>query len=42
MRLEMQSIHLLYIRRKLRAQLGYDPIRNIIGEGYVIRKGGRI
>ena len=34
-------VHMSSLRRKLKAQLGYDPICNIIGEGYVIREGGR-
>lgn len=33
-------VHMSSLRRKLKAQLGYDPISNIIGEGYVIREGG--
>lgn len=32
-------VHMSSLRRKLKAQLGYDPISNIIGEGYVIREG---
>lgn len=32
-------VHMSSLRRKLKAQLGYDPICNIIGEGYVIREG---
>jgi len=32
-------VHMSSLRRKLKAQLGYDPIDNIIGEGYVIRGG---
>lgn len=35
-------VHMSSLRRKLKAQLGYDPICNIIGEGYVIREGGAI
>ena len=35
-------VHMSSLRRKLKAQLGYDPICNIIGEGYVIREGGSI
>lgn len=31
-------VHLSSLRRKLRAELSYDPIENIIGEGYVIRE----
>lgn len=30
-------VHLSSLRRKLRAQMGHDPVTNIIGEGYVIR-----
>ena len=33
-------VHMSSLRRKLKAQLGYDLISNIIGEGYVIREGG--
>ncbi len=29
-------VHISALRKKLRAALGYDPIRNRIGEGYVI------
>ena len=29
-------VHLSSLRKKLRAALGYDPIRNRIGEGYVM------
>lgn len=32
-------VHMSSLRRKLKMQMGYDPIRNIIGEGYVIREG---
>ena len=28
-------VHISALRKKLRAALGYDPIRNRIGEGYV-------
>ena len=31
-------VHLSSVRRKLRTELSYDPIENIIGEGYVIRE----
>jgi len=29
-------VHISSLRKKLRAKLGYDPIRNRIGEGYLI------
>ena len=29
-------VHLSSLRKKLRAGLGYDPVRNRIGEGYLI------
>ena len=29
-------VHMSSLRKKLRAALGYDPIRNRIGEGYVM------
>lgn len=29
-------VHISALRKKLRAVLGYDPIRNRIGEGYEI------
>ena len=29
-------VHISALRKKLRAALGYDPIRNRIGEGYMI------
>lgn len=32
-------VHISALRKKLRAALGYDPIRNRIGEGYLM--GGR-
>ena len=32
-------VHISALRKKLRATLGYDPIRNRIGEGYLI--GGK-
>ena len=35
-------VHMSSLRRKLKALLGYDPICNIIGEGYVIREGGSV
>ena len=28
-------VHISALRKKLRAVLGYDPIRNRIGEGYL-------
>ena len=31
-------VHISSLRKKLRAALGYDPIRNRIGEGYVIEE----
>lgn len=31
-------VHMSSLRRKLKAQVGYDPVTNIIGEGYVIRE----
>lgn len=31
-------VHMSSIRRKLKSQIGADPIQNIIGEGYVIRE----
>ncbi len=34
-------VHLSSMRRKLHAELSYDPIENIIGEGYVMREGKR-
>ena len=33
-------VHISALRKKLRAVLGYDPIRNRIGEGYEI--GGEV
>ena len=33
-------VHISALRKKLRAALGYDPIRNRIGEGYEI--GGEV
>ncbi len=35
-------VHMSSLRRKLKTQLGYDLISNIIGEGYVIRDGGNV
>lgn len=35
-------VHMSSLRRKLKQQMGYDPICNIIGEGYVIREGGKV
>ena len=32
-------VHISALRKKLRAALGYDPIRNRIGEGYVMEEG---
>ena len=32
-------VHISALRKKLRAALGYDPIRNRIGEGYIIEEG---
>lgn len=29
-------VHISALRKKLRAALGHDPIRNRIGEGYVM------
>lgn len=34
-------VHISSLRRKLKSQLGYDPIQNVIGEGYVIREGSK-
>ena len=31
-------VHISALRKKLRAALGYDPIRNRIGEGYIIEE----
>lgn len=31
-------VHISSLRRKLRTALGYDPIRNVIGEGYQLRE----
>jgi DNA-binding response OmpR family regulator len=31
-------VHISALRKKLRAALGYDPIRNLIGEGYVMEE----
>lgn len=31
-------VHMSSMRRKLKSQVGYDPVTNIIGEGYVIRE----
>ena len=31
-------VHISSLRKKLRAALGYDPIRNRIGEGYVMEE----
>lgn len=35
-------VHMSSLRRKLKTQLGYDPVCNRIGEGYVIRDGGKV
>ena len=32
-------VHISALRKKLRAALGYDPVRNRIGEGYLIEEG---
>lgn len=32
-------VHISALRKKLRTALGYDPIRNRIGEGYVMEEG---
>ena len=32
-------VHISSLRKKLRSTLGYDPIRNRIGEGYVMEDG---
>lgn len=32
-------VHISALRKKLRAALGYDPVRNRIGEGYVMEEG---
>ena len=32
-------VHISALRKKLRAELGFDPIRNRIGEGYVMEEG---
>ena len=32
-------VHISSLRKKLRSALGYDPIRNRIGEGYVMEDG---
>lgn len=32
-------VHILSLRKKLRGALGHDPIRNRIGEGYVMEDG---
>ena len=34
-------VHISALRKKLRAALGYDPIRNRIGEGYEIEGEGQ-
>lgn len=33
-------VHISYLRKKLRTELGYDPIQNRAGEGYLLR--GRV
>ena len=30
-------VHMSSLRKKLKAELGYDPIQNKVGEGYTIR-----
>ena len=35
----IHRVHISSLRKKLRAALGYDPIRNHIGEGYEIGGG---
>lgn len=32
-------VHISSLRKMLRSALGYDPIRNRIGEGYVMEDG---
>ena len=32
-------VHISALRKKLRGALGHDPIRNRIGEGYVMEDG---
>lgn len=32
-------VHISALRKKLRTALGYDPIHNRVGEGYVMRTG---
>ena len=34
-------VHISALRKKLRAELGFDPIRNRIGEGYVMEEENR-
>ena len=31
-------VHISALRKKLRTALGYDPVRNRIGEGYLIEE----
>ena len=33
-------VHISALRKKLRAALGYDPVRNRIGEGYLMEEEG--
>ena len=33
-------VHISALRKKLRAALGYDPVRNRIGEGYMMEEDG--
>ena len=33
-------VHISALRKKLRAALGYDPVRNRIGEGYLMEEDG--
>lgn len=35
-------VHMSSLRRKLKAQMGYDPVTNIIGEGYVIKEDSKV
>ena len=35
-RFMLPRVHISALRKKLRAVLGYDPIRNRIGEGYLM------
>lgn len=31
-------VHISSLRRKLKTRLGYDPIQNLIGEGYILKE----